>query len=162
MKRSARAHPTLKFSFGIQLPMSHQGVVTTTYGYDAFGSRAPHFSFLNYGPILTFLVTDNLKSELFSANLSPFVRMMNARHMIYHHIHGNLADCRHRKGPREGAEELIKYSRLFVLDWASQVIRDGTLVPPFLMPIKRDLIFDVLFERKSIFTYFNRTNLQSS
>lgn len=119
--------------------------------------KPPHFAFLDYGPILTFLVTDNLKSEPFSAQLSPFVRTMNARHMVYHHIHQNLAECGYGKGPEEGAKELIAYSRLFLLDWASQVLGDGSLMPPFLMPFGRDLIFDVVFGRKSIFVYFDRT-----
>jgi hypothetical protein len=30
-------------------------------------------------------------------------------------------------------------------------------MPPFLMPFGRDLIFDVIFGRKSIFVYFDRT-----
>jgi hypothetical protein len=117
--------------------------------------EAPYFSFLSYGPILTFLVTDNVKSELFSIALSPFVRMMNARHAIYHHINDNMADCALRKGPRQAAKEMQRYSQLFVLDWATQVIRDGSLMPPFLMAIRRDLIFDVLFGRKSIYVYFD-------
>jgi hypothetical protein len=66
----------------------------------------PHAAFLDYGPILTFFITDNLKSEFFSAGLSSFVREMNARHAIYHHIHDNLADCGYGKGPQEGEEEL--------------------------------------------------------
>ena len=117
----------------------------------------PHFAVLDYGSILTFLVTDNLKSQPFSAQLSPFVRVMNARHMIYHHIHENLAECGYGKGPREGIKEFNTYSRLFVLDWAKQVLRDGSLMPPFLMPLGRDLIFDIVFGRKSIFVYFDRT-----
>ena len=36
----------------------------------AASEKAPHFAFLDYGPILTFLVTDNLKSEPFSRQLS--------------------------------------------------------------------------------------------
>jgi large subunit ribosomal protein L30 len=60
------------------------------------------------------------------------------------------------KGQREGAEELNKYSRLFILDWASQVLADGSLLPPFAMPLGRDLVFDLLFGRKSIFVYFDR------
>jgi hypothetical protein len=119
--------------------------------------QPPHFAFLDYGPILTFLVTDNFKSQFFSAQLSPFVRAMNARHMIYHHIHENLADCGYGKGPREAAEELNTYSRMFVLNWASQVLGDGSIMPPFLMPLGRDLIFDVVFGRKSIFVHFDRT-----
>jgi hypothetical protein len=119
--------------------------------------QPPYFAFLDYGPLLTYLVTDNLKSQTFAPTLSPFVRDMNARHMLYHHIHNNLADCGYPKGPREGAEELKKYSQLFVLNWATQVMRDGSLMPPFLMPIKRELMFDVLFGRKSIFVYFDRT-----
>jgi hypothetical protein len=118
--------------------------------------QPPHFAFLDYGPILSFLVTDNLKSQLFSARLSQFVRAMNARHMIYHHIHGNLAECGYGKGPQEGSEEFNTYSRLFVLDWATQVLGDGSLMPPFLMPFGRDLVFDILFGRKSIFVYFDR------
>jgi hypothetical protein len=119
--------------------------------------KPPHFAFLDYGPILTFLVTDNLKSQLFSPRLSPFARAMNARHIIYHHIHENLAECGYARGPLEGAEEFKTYSRMFVLDWATQVLGDGSLMPPFLMPFERDLIFDVLFGRKSIFAYFDRT-----
>jgi hypothetical protein len=114
-----------------------------------------HVVLLDYGPLVTFLVTDNLKSELFSEGLSPFVREMNARHVIYHHIHDNLADCGYGKGPQEGAEELARYSRLFVLNWVTQVMRDGSLMPPFLMAIKRELMFDVLLGRKSIFVYFD-------
>jgi hypothetical protein len=68
--------------------------------------KPPHFAFLDYGPILTFLVTDNLKSQPFSVRLSPFVREMNARHVIYHHIHENLADCGYGKGAEEGVAEL--------------------------------------------------------
>jgi hypothetical protein len=128
---------------------------------DAFigaSENPPHFGFLDYGPILTFLVTDNLRSSLFSAQLSPFVRAMNARHAIYHHIHDNLAECGYGKDdPQEGAKEFSTYSRLFVLDWATQVLGDGSLMPPFLMPLGRDLIFDILFGRKSIFVYFDRT-----
>jgi hypothetical protein len=82
---------------------------------------------------------------------------MNARHMIYHHIHDNLAECGHVKGPKESAQEFVKYSTLFVLDWLSQVMRDGSLMPPFLMPIKGELLFDLLLGRKSIFVYFDRT-----
>lgn len=119
--------------------------------------KPPHFAFLDYGPILTFLVTDNLKSQPFSMQLSPFVRAMNARHMIYHHFHVNLAECGYGKGPQEGVEEFNSYSRLFVLDWATQVLRDGSLMPPFLMPFGLDLIFDVVFGRKSIFVYFDQT-----
>jgi hypothetical protein len=119
--------------------------------------KLPHFAFLDYGPILTFLVTDNLKSQLFSAQLSPFVRAMNARHMIYHHIHENLAECGYAKGPQEGVEEFNRYSRLFVLDWATQVLGDGSLMPPFLMPFGHDLVFDLVLGRKSIFVYFDRT-----
>jgi hypothetical protein len=120
-------------------------------------NQEPYFSFLDYGPILSLLVTDNLKSGLFSTKLSPFVRMMNARHMMYHHIHDNLADCGYGKGGREGAEEFRSYSqRLFILNWATQVIRDGSLMPPFLMPITSDWMFDVIFGRKSIFVYFDR------
>jgi len=119
--------------------------------------KRPYFAFLDYGPILTFLVTDNLKSQPFSAQLSPFVRLMNARHMIYHHIHENLTECGYGKGPQEGVEEFKTYSGLFVLDWVTQVLRDGSLMPPFLMPFGRDLIFDVVFGRKSIFVYFDRT-----
>jgi hypothetical protein len=62
--------------------------------------KPPHFSFLKYGPLLTFLVTDNLKSPLFSTKLSPFVRKMNSHHMIYHHIHDNLVECGYGKGQR--------------------------------------------------------------
>jgi hypothetical protein len=63
-------------------------------------AKEPYFAFLDYGPLITFLVTDNIKSAVFSAGLSVFVRQMNARHMIYHHLHGdNLADCDLVKGP---------------------------------------------------------------
>jgi len=123
----------------------------------SISEKPPHFSFLDYGPILTFLVTDNLKSQPFSAKLSPFVRAMNARHAIYHHIHENLGECGYGKSPQEGVQEFNTYSRLFVLDWGTQVLGDGSLMPPFLMPLGRDLLFDVLFGRKSIFIYFDRT-----
>src|SRR5216683_1724284 len=86
-----------------------------------------------------------LQSSRLIARLSPFVRAMNARHMIYHHIHENLTECGYGKSPRVGYEEFNTFSRLFVLDWATQVLRDGSLMPPFLMPFGRDLIFDVLF-----------------
>jgi hypothetical protein len=39
----------------------------------------------------------------------------------------------------------------------SKVLGDGSLMPPFLMPFGCDLIFDVVFRRKSIFVYFDRT-----
>jgi hypothetical protein len=73
-----------------------------------------------------------------------------------HHIHQNLAECGYGKSPQEGVQELNTYSRLFVLDWVTQVLSDGSLMPPFLMPFERDLLFDVVFGRKSIFIYFDR------
>jgi hypothetical protein len=115
----------------------------------------PYFSFLQYGPIISFLVADNTKSPTFSTALSPFVRIMNAKHMIYHHLHENLEACGLRKGQKEGAEELSKYARLFVLDWANQILRDGSLMPPFMMPFGPDLTFDLVCGRKSMFVYFD-------
>jgi hypothetical protein len=118
--------------------------------------ESPFFKCLKYGPLISFLVTDNTKSKLFSTALSPFARTMNAKHMIYHHLHENLDHCGYGKGRKEGGEELAAYIRLFVLDWTKQIVRDGSLMPPFIMPFGPDLVFDVLFGRKSIFVYFDR------
>jgi hypothetical protein len=116
----------------------------------------PFFKCLKYGPLIAFLVTDSTKSKTFSTKLSPFVRTMNAKHMIYHHLHENLDECGYGKGQKEGAEELAAYTQLFVLDWTKQIIRDGSLMPPFMMPFGPDLVFDLIFGRKSIFAYFDR------
>jgi hypothetical protein len=124
---------------------------------ESVSAEEPYFGFLHYGPFITFLVSDNLKSTVFSTGLSSYVRQMNARHMIYHNLHGiNLADCGLVKGPPDSTKEFSTYSQLFVLDWASQVLRDGSLMSPFVIPIKRELLFDALFGRKSIFVYFDR------
>jgi hypothetical protein len=50
---------------------------------------------------------------------------------------------------------LSKYARLFVLDWANQILRDGSLMPPFMMPFGPDLTFDLVCGRKSMFVYFD-------
>ncbi|QOZ51568.1 hypothetical protein [Bradyrhizobium sp. CCBAU 53338] len=142
---------------------AHVPETTEKYAFKEIGralsgtaEQPPYFSFLHYGRVLTILVSDNLKSSTFARSLSPFVRTMNARHMIYHQINDNLPDCGHGKGPKEGAQEFITYSRLFVLDWATQVLCDGSLIPPFLMGFGSDLIFDVICGRKSIFVHFDR------
>jgi hypothetical protein len=119
--------------------------------------KPPYFSFLKYGPLISFLISDNTKSQTFATSLSPFVRMMNAKHMIYHHLHDNREACGYRKGPKEGAEELNRYAELFVLDWATQIVRDGSLVPPFIMPLGPEFIFDLICGRKSLFVYFERS-----
>ena len=117
---------------------------------------APFYSLLRCADFLTFLFTDNQLSYLFLSNLSPFVRLMNAKHVIYHEIHQNLQDCGYRKGPAEGGQEFVTYSQLLVLDWTGQVLRDSSLMPPFLMGIEHDLLFDLLFGRKSIYVNFDR------
>jgi hypothetical protein len=115
----------------------------------------PYFSYLDYGPLLTFFVTDNLKADAFSSRRSPFVRTMNAKHMIYHHLHPEFGKCRLPRG-RGGGEEFAAYSELFLLDWTTQVLGDESLMPPYLMPLGDDLIFDLLFGRRSLFVYFDR------
>ena len=116
----------------------------------------PYFSYLDYGPLLTFFVTDNLKSDSFSLRRSPFVRTMNAKHMIYHHLHPEFGKCRLRHGGKEGGEEFEAYSKLFLLNWTTQVLRDESVMPPYLMPLGDDLIFDLLFGRRSLYVYFDR------
>jgi hypothetical protein len=116
----------------------------------------PYFSYLDYGPLLTFFVTDNLKADAFSSRHSPFVRTMNAKHMIYHHRHPELGKCRLWGGGQEGGEEFVAYSKLFLLDWTTQVLRDESVMPPYIMPLGDDLIFDLLFGRRSLYVYFDR------
>ncbi|UYO56070.1 hypothetical protein [Rhodopseudomonas palustris] len=118
-------------------------------------SSAPYFSYLDYGPLLTFLVTDNLKSDAFSLRRSPFVRTMNAKHMIYHHLHPELNDCRLMNGGKEGGQEFVAYSKLFLLNWATQVLADWSVMPPYIIPLGDDLIFDLLFGRRSLYVYFD-------
>jgi hypothetical protein len=117
----------------------------------------PYFSYLDYGPLLTFFVTDNLKANAFSSSHSPFVRTMNAKHMIYHHLHPELGRCRLPLGGKEGGEEFVAYSKLFLLNWTMQVLGDGSVMPPYLMPLGDDLIFDLLFGRRSLYVYFDPT-----
>ena len=89
----------------------------------------PYFSYLDYGPLLTFFVTDNIKSDAFSSRHSPFVRAMNAKHMIYHHLHPERGKCRPTWGKRGGAE-LVAYSKLFLPDWTTQVLSDQSSCRP--------------------------------
>lgn len=116
----------------------------------------PYFSYLDYGPLLTFLLTDNLKSDPFSLKRSDFVRMMNAKHMIYHHRHPER-ECLLRRRGKEGGIELITYSKLFLIDWSKQILHDYSMAPPYLLSIDDDLIFDLLFGRRSIFVHFDRS-----
>lgn len=116
----------------------------------------PYFSYLDYGPLLTFFVADNLKADAFSPKRSPFVRTMNAKHMIYHHIHPELGRCRLPRGGKEGGEEFAAYSKLFLLNWSTQVLGDASVMPPYLLPLGDDLIFDLLFGRRSLYVYFDR------
>jgi hypothetical protein len=118
----------------------------------------PYFCYLDYGPLLTFFVTDNLKAGAFSSRHSLFVRTMNAKHMIYHHLHPELGRCRLPRGTKEGGEELVAYSKLFLLNWTTQVLGDGSVMPPYLMPLGDDLIFDLLFGRRSLYVYFDRSS----
>jgi hypothetical protein len=76
--------------------------------------------------------------------------------MIYHHLHPELGGCRLPHGDKEGGEELVAYSKLFLLDWTTQVLRDGSIMPPYLIPLGDDLIFDLLFGRRSLYVYFDR------
>ena len=116
----------------------------------------PYFSYLDYGPLLTFFVTDNLKADAFSSGHSPFVRTMNAKHMIYHHLHPELGGCRLPRGGKEGGEEFVAYSKLFLLNWTTQVLGDEFVMPPYLMQLGDELIFDLLFGRRSLYVYFDR------
>lgn len=116
----------------------------------------PYFSYLDYGPLLTFFVADNLKADAFSSRRSPFVRTMNAKHMIYHHMHPELGGCRLPRGGKEGGEEFAAYSKLFLLNWTTQVLGDASVMPPYLMPLGDELIFDLLFGRRSLYIYFDR------
>lgn len=118
--------------------------------------KEPYFASLSYGPLITFFITDNIKSGAFSLSHSAYVRGMNARHMIYHHLHSERGACALPKGPPEALEEFKAYSRLFVIDWTRQILADESLMPPYLMPLGYDLIFDLLFGRKSLYVYFDR------
>lgn len=93
----------------------------------------PYFSFLDYGPLLTFFATDNLKADAFSSRHPLFVHVMNAKHMIYHHRHSELGKCRLRRGEKEGGAELVAYSKLFILDWTTQVLGNQSAMPPYIM-----------------------------
>lgn len=119
-------------------------------------NHEPYFSYLDFSPLLTFLATDNLKTDAFSSRCSPFVRTMNAKHMIYHHLRPELGECRLLRGGKEGAKEFADYSQLFVLNWTTQVLNDETVMPPYIMPLGDDLIFDLLFGRRSLYVHFDR------
>jgi hypothetical protein len=76
--------------------------------------------------------------------------------MIYHHRHPELGKCRLRRGGKEAGEELVAYSKLFLLNWTTQVLGDESVMPPYLMRLGDDLIFDLLFGRRSLYVYFDR------
>jgi hypothetical protein len=119
-------------------------------------SKTPYYVLCGYSDFMTFLITDNTRADLFAPSLSPFVRMANAKHVIFHHIRHDFSECLYTKAPEQAMKEFASYIRLFVLDWATQILGDESLMPPFLIGLHATHIIDLLFGRKSIFCYFDR------
>lgn len=118
-----------------------------------------YFGFLDFSDFLTLLITDNTKSKIFSLELSPFVREMNARHMIHHHIRGDIEQCKYVVGSSkklQGFDEFKSYADMPLIEWGNQIVGDASLMPPFLMGLTHEYVYDILFGRKSIFAYFDR------
>lgn len=120
------------------------------------------FHIINFGEFLYFLLSDNQKGTVFNLKNSRWVRKKNAQHLLFHAINKN--NCRyvtaktHEDWKDAYEKELLIYKDLFVINWVEQILRDGSLRPPYLFFSNENLIFDLLFERKSIFVHFNSDN----
>lgn len=120
------------------------------------------FHIINFGEFLYFLLSDNQKGTVFNIKNSRWVRKKNAQHLLFHAINKN--DCKYVTAKTEEdwkdayEKELLVYKDLFVINWVEQILRDGSLKPPYLFSLNENLIFDLLFERKSIFVHFNPDN----
>ncbi|HUW71986.1 MAG TPA: hypothetical protein VMV66_02270 [Candidatus Humimicrobiaceae bacterium] len=117
------------------------------------------FHIINFEEFLYFLLSDNQRGTVFNIKNSRWVRNKNAQHLLFHAINKN--DCKYVTAKTEKdwkdayEKELLIYKDLFVINWAEQILRDGSLRPPYLFSFDENLIFDLLFERKSIFIHFD-------
>jgi hypothetical protein len=120
------------------------------------------FHIINFGEFLYFLFSDNQKGTVFNIKNNRWVRKKNAQHLLFHAINKN--DCKYvtvktvEDWKDAYEKELFVYKDLFVINWVEQILRDGSLKPPYLFSLNENLIFDLLFERKSIFVHFNSDN----
>ncbi len=127
--------------------------------FQHLSSLKSEFDILIFGKFLYFLISDNQMGGIFDLKSSKFVRKMNAKHMIFHAINGD--ECRYTLAKTKEDwfsaydKELLVYKDLMVFDWTEQILKDSSLCPPYLFPIDKELIFDLLLERKSIFVYFD-------
>ncbi|MBI1957250.1 MAG: hypothetical protein HY434_01075 [Candidatus Liptonbacteria bacterium] len=125
---------------------------------DSLKSSPLGFTFLHYGEFMIYLFTDNEHSKIFDLKKnSAFVRSMNAKHMIHHAMKNDVDRCAYitwKGNPFE--KEFAVYSKYLVFDWKQQIMHDWTLIPPFMLGLDLGHTYDLLFDRKSLFVYFDR------